>query len=319
MTEQAVTVTEQEIFIRAEYFCCDNNTCDHKDILADIFITCYSGQLIRIRANDGENLIATGLLTLIYEFTQILDIDPMKITIETHDTKLTQPFNFKYLPLGIFLGANKFIPKFLRSLEHAQFVGLVVGRFTLDRLRLAYELDRAFANDNYMIFQGNYWPDQKNFTELYKSELDWFQNKKFNQDIKTTTAVGSVGFQQAYENYPNCWNQYQIEVVAETNAVSSFWFTEKTAKCLATGKPFVLLNGNNSLLRLQEMGFETFNSVIDENYDQNYMPAQRTGAIVNSLKELYNSPNKSEKIAEMYRIAERNQEHYKKYVTSQGH
>lgn len=319
MSDQAITITDTEIFIQAQYFYRTDNTCAHKDVLADMFSTRYTGQQIRVRANDGENLIASGLLTLIYEFTQLLDIDPEMVTIETHDTKLEQPFVFKYLPLGLFLGADKFIPKFKHNLTEAKFAGLVVGRFNIDRLRLAYELDLAFPDDNYMIFQGRPRADMNPFTELYQQEMSWFTNKQFDSDITTASPVGSVGFDEAYRNYPNIWNQYQIEVVAETDSVSSFWFTEKTAKCLATGKPFVLLNGNSTLARLKEMGFETFSAVIDESYDEKYLPAHRTHAIVNSLKDLYNSDNKSEKIAEMYRIAERNQEHYKKYVTSQGH
>jgi hypothetical protein len=319
MSEQAITVTDTEIFIQAQYFCRTDNTCAYKDLLADMFSSFYTGQQIRIRANDGENLIANGLLTLVYEFSQLLDIPPEKITVETHDTKLTQPFNFEHLPLGLFLGANKFIPEFKHNLNNARFVGLVIGRFNMDRLRLAYEIDCEFSGNNYMIFQGQPWTDMNPFKELYQKEMDWFKNKQFDLDIKTTGAVGSVGFDEAYRNYPNIWNQYQIEVVAETDSVSSFWYTEKTAKCLATGKPFVLLNGHGTIARLQEMGFETFGSVIDESYDEKYLPTHRTHAIVNSLKILYNSTDRSEKIAEMYQIANRNQEHYKKYVTSQGH
>lgn len=319
MSEQAVTITDKEIFIKAEYFCQDNNTCAHKDALADILSTQYTGQTIRIRANDGENLIATGLLTLIYEFCEILNIPVGSVIVQTHDTNLTQPFVFEHLPLGIFLGANKFIPKFDRDLDNAKFVGTAIGRFTIDRMRLAYELEQAFPEDSYIIFQGRAWSNSQVFEEVYSLEIEWFKNTQFERDIQNASPVGSVGFEEAYKNYPNIWNQYQIEVIAETDAVSSFWFTEKTAKCLATGKPFLLLNGHRTLARLQEMGFETFSSVIDESYDQKYLPTQRIKAIVNSLKDLYTDTNRSEKIAKMYEIAKRNQEHYKKYVTSQGH
>lgn len=216
MIKQAVTVTDQEIIIRAEYFCQTNNTCAHKDILADIFSTKYLGQKIRVRANDGENLIATGLLTLIYEFCQILEIPPESVTIETHDTKLTQPFEFEHLPLGIFLGANKFIPKFEKNLVADKFVGIAIGRFTLERFRLAYEIDQAFPEDNYIIFQGRVWSNSQPFEELYTKEIEWFNHAKFKHDIKNPSPVGSIGFEEAYKNYPNIWNQYQIEIVSET-------------------------------------------------------------------------------------------------------
>ena len=66
MSEQAITVTDTEIFIRAQYFYRNDNTCAHKDLLADIFSNRYTGQQMRLRANDGDNLIAIGLLTLIF-------------------------------------------------------------------------------------------------------------------------------------------------------------------------------------------------------------------------------------------------------------
>ena len=67
------------------------------------------------------------------------------------------------------------------------------------------------------------------------------------------------------------------------------------------------------------MGFETFQTEIDESYDESYTPTQRIDAIVNSLKELYTNKHRQDTIKQMYDIAQLNQEHYKKYVTSQGH
>lgn len=316
---QPITVTDNEIRIRAQYFSTKDNSCVNKEILQDVLSNHYRGQPVVIEAHDGEHIRASGFLGLMAEFSMIFKMPMNSITVETHDIGLTSPFEFKHLPLGLFLGANKYIPDFERNLEGAKFIGLAVGRFTPVRLRLAYELDRAFPNDTYMIFQGRPWSDMNPFKEMYQTEMDWFINKQFDYDIKTNSPLGAVGFDDAYRNYPNIWNQYQIEAVIETDPVSDFWFTEKTAKCLATGKPFVLVNGFNSLEQLRSMGFFTYGAVLDESYDREPTPTCRINAIVKSLKELYNSPDRDKRIQQMYSIAQKNIDIYQQYVKDQGH
>lgn len=314
----AVTVTEHKMLIRAEYFCTKDNACINKEWLMDIMSKQYRDQTIHILATDGENLKASGFLEFFEKLCQAFDIDTDLVLVETHDTGLVAPFDFVHLPLGLFLGAGKFIPDFARDFSNTKFVGAVIGRFTPTRLRLAYELDQAFADDNYLIFQSRTWWYHEPFVDLYQNEMSWFQQRQFDQDL-TGSASGAIDPLEAYRHYNQVWNKYFIEVVAETDPVSDFWFTEKTAKCLATGKPFLLVNGQGSLAQLRSMGFETFATVIDETYDLEPTPTRRIMAIVNSLQTLYNSPNKLDQIAEMYNIAERNREHYKKYVRDQGH
>lgn len=317
MNTQPIRVTDSDIYIESRYFCNKDNTSANKEILADILAKHYRGQDITVLAGDGENHLASGLMTLIAEFCAIFDIDYDKVTFETHDATLTEPFNFRHLPLGLFLSTGRLIPEFERNLVDPKFVGTAIGRFTPTRLRLAYELDQAFPDDTYMVFQGKTWFNGEPFQEIYKTEIEWFRNANFNHDIASPSPIGAVGFDLACANYPNIWNQYQIEAVIETDPVSNFWFTEKTAKCLATGKPFVLINGYRSLARLREMGFFTYGSVIDESYDECYLPTQRIEAVVNSLKTLYNSKDRDAQIQQMYEIARKNQDIYRQYVKDQ--
>jgi len=317
MSLQAVTVTDNQITIRSQYFVTKDNSCINKEYLEDILSNHYHGQSILIEAHDGENIQASGFLGLITGFSMIFQIPLDSIQIETHDTTIRLPFNARHLALGLFLGANKYIPKFERNFVDTKFVGCVIGRFTPARLRLAYELDQAFPNDNYMIFQGRPWSDLNPFKELYSKEMDWFTNKQFDYDIKTTSPVGAVGFDEAYRNYPNIWGRYLIEAVIETDPVSDYWFTEKTAKCLATGKPFVLINGFKSLEQLRSKGFLTYNDSIDESYDSEPTPTRRIHAVVKSLKELYNSVDRDERIRQMYETAVKNQAIYQQYVKEQ--
>ena len=81
-----------------------------------------------------------------------------------------------------------------------------------------------------------------------------------------------------------------------------------------TAKPFVLFSGQNSIKQLQEWGFTTFESLIDERYDQQPNPALRTKHIIKSLNELYHSSNRLETIGKMYELANKNIEHYNKFI-----
>ena len=319
MSKQAVTITDTDIVILAEYFAIKDNTCANKEWLLDILSTHYTNQHITINADDGENLTASGFLEFLETVCKTFNIDKKSVVINTHNPRLREPFTFKIKTLGVFVSANTHIPKFKKDISQAQFVGSIIGRFTPTRMRLAYELDQAFPEDAYLVFQSRYWWHHESFTETYQKEQEWFANRVFNTDLVSTARSGRIPPDDAFQSYPNCWNHYQIEVVCETDPFGDFWFTEKTAKPLATGKPFLLVSGPGSLDRIREMGIETFNSVIDETYDRAPTPTKRIQAIVNSLQMLYNDKNRSEKIVEMYRIAERNQEHYKKYAKSQGH
>jgi hypothetical protein len=219
--------------------------------------------------------------------------------------------------LGIFGLANHYLTPVTTDLSNAKFIGYAFGRFTMPRLRVSYELDKLFANDSYCEFSQS--PDHlehkfQNFKDNYASEINWFKTKNFNTRINAERyqqLVTSHVWETSYSEYHNIWNNFKIEVVAETDEMSGYFFTEKTARCLSSGKPFVLIAGTNSLARLREMGFQTYGSVLDETYDAAEHPYKRIKMIVESLWELYNSPDQSSRITQMYQIAEENMVTYK--------
>lgn len=64
------------------------------------------------------------------------------------------------------------------------------------------------------------------------------------------------------------YNQTFYSIVAETVCTNYYsQFTEKTAKPIVAGRPFIVFSGQYFLRNLRSLGFQTFNSVIDENYD----------------------------------------------------
>jgi hypothetical protein len=316
MIEQAVTVTDDEILVLGQFFIHKDYSITRKDILLDIVAKQYRGQRITVRLLDGENTDFSGFKQFMQYLCNKLNIPYADVTIETHD-RTAYPFSHQQLKLGIFISVAQYLPtEFNQDLTNAKFVGCLLGRYNLSRFRLAYELDQAFTNDTYITFQ----PDitfinqqLRHFGTEYQQELAWIATKQFDRDLTSTHHMGMIDWYDACRAYGNVWNQYQIEVVSETDAMDNFWFTEKTANCLATGKPFVLVSGQGSLKRLQEMGFTTFGSIIDETYDDESNPYDRITHLTSSLQALYNSPCKAQKLQELYSLAQQNIRLYQQY------
>lgn len=316
MLEQAITITDAEITLLGQYFIHRDYTFTRRDVILDILSRYYCDQHICIKLLDGENGEFSGFVEFMKDACNIFSIPYDRVTIETHDPDPIHPFCNRKLKLGIFISANQYLPEINRDLTSAKFVGSLLGRYNISRLRLAYELDSAFTGDTFITFQSTlaFLEQQlKPMAQFYQKELAWLSTKSFARDLTSPHHMGMIDWQTATANYSNVWNKYQIEVVSETDAHSDFWFTEKTANCLATGKPFVLVAGQNSLKRLRSMGFQTFDTVIDESYDSQKEPTSRISRLISSLQEVYNSPRRDALVAELYNLAEKNIELYRSY------
>jgi hypothetical protein len=189
------------------------------------------------------------------------------------------------------------------------------SRWSVARMRLAYELDQAFPNNTFITYSLAQSASQlhNRIERHYVKEIEWAKNKTFDNDM---TSVGAVDYRTAITNYKNLWSKYHIEIVTETDDYQNLWFTDKTAKCLSTGKPFLLLSGQHSLKNLKKMGFVTFDQWIDESYDECILPGQRISAIIKSLNTLYNNPDKQLIFGQMEQHAVHNTLHYHQYVQS---
>lgn len=271
----------------------------HKELLIDIFSEFYNGQHILIKNSDGENLTISGFLHFLEYLIKTFNIPRDHIEIESSNT-------------NIFYNTMRFLPKdFNKSLDGAKFVGLTLRRHSQNRLRLAYEIDKAFPFDNFTVFHEienlHSVYNTIDIKSLYKKELKWLYTKKFDSGLH---GLSGDNWKNVSSDYSNIWSKFLIEIVPETDIFGNEWFTEKTAKCLGTGKPFVLISGQGSLKNLRNRGFITFNSVIDESYDDERLPINRIRSAIKSLQELYNSSDRDILLQEMYKLAKQNIEIY---------
>lgn len=290
-------------FIDRDYF------VTKKDILLDVISREYIGQNILVICFDGENTKFSGFEQFLIYLCDSIGIPYSKVTIRSHSLRVDPRFNHEQLNLGVFLSAGSKIPtEFDRDVSNGKFVGTLIRRYNLTRLRILYELDNAFPGDNFMTFHSEFSQVEYNlskFRDQYTNELNWLQNKQFDFHLPVTVRDSDL-WETACAAYGDVWNKFKIELIAETDSLDDYWFTEKTAKCLATGKPFVLMSGQNSLKNLKTQGYKTFGDILDESYDNEATPYYRIKKIVQSLKTLYNNPARDILIQNMYQISEQN-------------
>ena len=320
-SNQAIVIGTDQIIIRGAFVIDRHNFVSKKDFIVDQLAKHYCGQRILVVLDDGENYKFSGFEHFFKWCCTTLNIPYNKVTFRAQNLDLDPGFNLEPINSGLFECALDFLTPVEKDLSNAKFIGYTIGRLTIPRLRLAYELDKVFANDSYCEFsqvpQTYDFYDCAgskfiNFLNSYKDEIAWLNAKKFDthMDWKAGVEQCQVAF-VSFKNYYKVWNQFHIEVVVETDAMSNYFFSEKTARCIATGKPFVMLSGPSTLANLRERGFNTYGSVIDESYDTAKHPYQRVQMMVQSLQNLYNSPNREDLIDQLYQIAKENMSIYR--------
>ena len=104
--------------------------------------------------------------------------------------------------------------------------------------------------------------------------------------------------------------QAYINIITESVFThhSTVFYTEKIFKPIATGQPFILIGTSNSLSRIRELGYRTYNGLINEYYDTVEDPTVRIIEIINEINRLSNMPKDEFKklMIECYKISKYN-------------
>jgi len=327
--DDALIFGDEHIILNGHSIVHRDNYVFNKDAILDQLAKNYCGQHILVKLHDGLNLKFSGLEYFLKHCCDNVGIPYNKVTFETINLDVDPVFGLQPMWQETFKHALENISMPDRNLHEAKFIGYTISRMTIARLRLAYELDKAFANDSYCEFGNSYannneymerfyfdLPQNVRLKNHYRDEIEWFRTKEFTPSHLSHLSP-PVGWQESYREYDRIWNRFQIEVIPETDVMSSYYFTEKTARCLVTGKPFVLISGINSLARLRDLGFKTYGAVLDESYDSAKNPYKRIQMAIQALSNLYHSPERHILLAQMYQTAEENMSIYReKYKTT---
>jgi hypothetical protein len=207
--------------------------------------------------------------------------------------------------------------EFILNKEHVVDFGAFFGRFSVNRMSLACFLETNCIDNNIVGFQPDaHWANFEvdPVKEYFDKELNWANNRTNKKTSIDSQFNGCVSAANAMHDYKNIFGKYRIEIVVETNTYDSGSFTEKTTKCLAAGKPFILFGTQGMLEKLKNMGFETFHPCINEEYDLDENPLARLEKIKKEILRINALEDKNEFFNTIDSIAQRNKTNYKKIV-----
>jgi hypothetical protein len=307
---KSILIDDHNIFIWTTAFAKALDV-DTKELLMDAIFSCYRDQDIHVMSNQ-ENFDHTGLTEFLLEIVRRLGIPPQRVKISTTNANYSGPFSHTYKDSSTFVAAGQYLPAAANPCDtSAKFIGTAIGRFSVSRLRLTYAMDLTFPGDTVIVFQDlQTGLEQLNRTgAVYDREIAWARGRQFDQDLSPEDYAREYWIAGCRSYYT--WSAgFQIDVVAESNVFDCNFVTEKIAKPLATGKPFVLLGARHSLAALRERGFVTFGDFIDESYDEESVPYLRIRKMMKSLQKLYHSPQRQHILGDMVAQAQYNIGHY---------
>jgi hypothetical protein len=77
-----------------------------------------------------------------------------------------------------------------------------------------------------------------------------------------------------------------VELLPETLYQNGYYYTEKTNKPIVSKTPFLIVSTPGYLKYLHSLGFQTFNTLIDERYDQIDSVNDRVTCVLNQLEDI---------------------------------
>ena len=274
------------------------------------------------RFNDGEPIKIVAFCKIVSDITAMLGLDQTKIVFELvdHVPRTDTPFQVILRHSGFFSLAKKLVRSDLCILEKKYLMfGAFFGRFTLHRMLIAYHLETQISYDSLVGFQPEYKWAEYEIGPLqchFHKQMDWLKSRQYRNTTLDHTFNGCVKADDCLPVYHEIFGQYAVEIVIETNVYDMGSFTEKTTKCLVAGKPFLLFGTPGQLQKLRDMGFRTFDGIINERYDLEPNLEKRFDMICAEINRLAGlSPcKKSSVVDELYKISEFNKANYKEII-----
>ena len=235
-----------------------------------------------------------GIVDLIVEE---LDLPASEILLHIRDQKFSHP-GVSVIPHNNWDEQWRLheINKYFNGLENltesidVKRFGCLFNRMQLGRLLIAHHLDFHHRDNSFVTFHCDKINlDHQIFgiDEYFSDIREWWMARKNPQiDCLGDTSSNSVDWPNSITSYPEVARYFQIEIVSETDYCRLGDYTEKTWRCLATGKPFILLCGAGSMAELRRLGFKTYHPLIDESYDEIDNLHERIKAIKKEIDRL---------------------------------
>lgn len=127
------------------------------------------------------------------------------------------------------------------------------------------------------------------------SYFKWAKQYSRNPDNIKLTANENGSHYSGFPFDTKLYSSTLFSVIAESEFTdnSCIWLTEKTWKTIVNRHPFVMAGQVNTLKRLKELGFKTFENYLEiKNYDEISNPISRIDAIVKNAEYFLHSYKK---------------------------
>jgi len=320
-----ITITDDSILIRASEFIKHDGYTHHISVLIralNELLSRIGSKKIIFRFDDGEPIKIVAFDQIVHDIADMLGLDKKNILFECvdHTPRTELDFPMILYHSGFFSLAKDLVRTESCELDQQYFLfGAFFGRFTLHRMLMAYFLESRLPETSIVGFQPDYkWAEFEIGTlrSYFSDQMAWMQSRREKNVNLESVFNGCVSANDCLPVYHEIFGKYAIEIIIETNVHDIGWFTEKTTKCLASGKPFLLLGTSGQLQSLRDMGFRTFSNVIDESYDLEHNLEKRFDMICAEINRLagLDTHDRSSVVNKLYEIAEYNKINYEKII-----
>jgi hypothetical protein len=223
---------------------------------------------------------------------------------------LTQPFRFEENQQA----ATRTPEIFAKTQKPYKFLCLN-GRSRPHRVQLLNELERRNLLDSAL------WTNLDNHVRPIKLLPKHYEVDRYTPNINPDTRFVK------HELFNNEWGEIYIKpepyidtyfsLITETVVDFPYTFiTEKTAKPLAMGHPFIVVGTCHYYRDLRNLGFKTFDSLIDESFDSIDLSSDRLERIIQVVDDLC-SNGLEDFMCAAESICKYNQQHLQQYSAEQ--
>jgi hypothetical protein len=262
------------------------------ELVSKIIYSMQTDGTVYLHTNEGKNAANNGLYTLLDELCLYWKWNKADITIETSNFTPTSwimdetipnfgsshpEYNIKRTSLNL-MAAYMELTSAVLPWNKEKYYGMFIGRATSDRIFAAYEhkhfkfssMGLTSFNDN--LFEFMSYPDLVDyFMQSDQTYAEMLTVTPYS-DIKELIPSPDSGlFTPPYNtsDWSRIYEKIAIEIVCETSTEPNCGdVSEKVYRPLYYKRPFLLIGSPGQMAMLHDLGFKTFNGILDESYDQ---------------------------------------------------
>ena len=314
-----VLTTDKYLFASKNSVFCKNNsvfllTCKYPDNLHKVNLLDICGSEVLSKVRNKQLMLAIdstaeGFYEIVDEVYKLADLNDLPISqlllitscygLDDYTKKYSEKLNIEVFQFWEKTAQKQLISYKLQDYTPLDYVKKYICLNRLPRYHrialLHLLIENNTLNDGYVSFAKNTL-NHEGVRQLFSGLSDrLIYDKQIDEllpmnvdvtDMRINLAYG-IGSEFLRKEY---YKQSYFTIVTETNYTKSFplHFTEKIFRPIIYRHPFIAV-GNCGLLReLRNLGYKTYNNIIDESYDTVDNDSVRLSMIANEVKRLCN-------------------------------